>query len=99
MAAGPGRNRRKGVIATLVFLVPVVAFVIYASLQVNKYACEVCISFQGRETCRTVIAKTRKEALRGATDNACALLSSGVTDTLRCARTVPRRAECREAGG
>ena len=43
--------------------------------------------------------KTEEEGLRTGVDNACALLASGVTDTLRCQRTVPRKAELPAAAG
>lgn len=88
----PWRNT----VVTLAVLGPVAAVVIYSSFHVSDFECEVCIEFQGRQMCRKVNAKTKEEALRGAIDNTCALLSSGVTDTLRCQRTMPSKTECRE---
>ena len=35
------------------------------------------------------------EALKGATDNACALLTSGMTKTIRCQQSEPVKTECR----
>jgi hypothetical protein len=84
---------RNGV-AALIVLAPVVAVVVYSSFQVGEYECRVCMSFDGRDLCRTVSAKTKDEALRGATENACALLTSGMTNTLHCTRSEPRAAEC-----
>jgi hypothetical protein len=81
--------------ATLAILVPVAAFVIYSSFQVSVVECEVCMRFDGRESCRTASAAGREEALRAAVDNACALLTSGMTETIRCQRGEPTRAECR----
>lgn len=89
------KRRWKSRIATVAILIPVAAVVVYSSFQVSDYTCEVCITFEGRETCRTVTAKTEEEGRRGAIDNACALLASGVTDTIRCSRTRPTKAECR----
>jgi hypothetical protein len=88
-------RRWKSTLATIAVLVPVVAFVVYSSFFVSEYECEVCIDFEGRSNCRTVKAATEAEALRGAIDNTCALLSSGVTDTMRCSRTEPSKASCR----
>lgn len=76
-------------------LIPVIGFVVYSSFQVSDYECEVCIRFEGREACRTVTAQSEGEGLRSAIDNACALLASGVTDTMRCSRTDPAKAACR----
>jgi hypothetical protein len=63
--------------------------VVYSSLQVGGTRCEVCIRFAGREA-------TEEEARRAAQANACALLASGVTDTMACERTPPSAATCRE---
>jgi hypothetical protein len=79
-------------------LIPIAAVVVYSSFQVSDYECEVCMSFGGREVCRTVTGKTEMEGLRTGIDNACAQLSSGVTETLRCQRTPPQKAECRPIG-
>lgn len=89
-------GRTRGILATLAVLVPVVGFVVWSSFHVSRYECEVCIEYRGREVCRTVTAATEGEALRSATDNACALLSSGITDSLRCGRTPPTRTRCRQ---
>ncbi len=89
------KRRHRNAIAAVVVLLPVIAVVVYSSLHVSDYECEVCISFDGRQACRTVTGKTEQEGLRSATDNACALLASGVTDTLACTRTPPSKAECR----
>jgi len=91
-------KRALRLIATGAVLVPVAAIVIYTSLQVSEYECEVCVSFRGRDVCRTVTASNEEEGVRSATDNACALLVSGVTDTLRCTRARPLRAVCRKLG-
>jgi hypothetical protein len=87
----PWRNT----IVTLAVLLPIAAVVIHGSFQVSDFECEVCIAFEGNATCRTVTGKTEIEGLRTGIDNACALLASGVTDSLRCARTTPTKATCR----
>ena len=47
------------------------------------------MSFTGRSACKTVNAKSEAAALRSATENACADISSGVTDTMRCQESNP----------
>jgi hypothetical protein len=91
----PWRNA----LVTAGFLGTVGAVVVYSSFQVSDYECEVCMAFAGGEVCRTVTGKTEEEGLRTGIDNACAQLASGVTETLRCQRTMPRKAECRPLGG
>ncbi len=75
-------------------LTALITVVVYSSFQIGGVRCEVCIQFQGREVCRSVDGTTEAEALNAATTNACALLTSGVTNILACERTPPRLAEC-----
>jgi hypothetical protein len=75
----------------------VAAVVVYSSVGLGAHRCEVCIEFGGRQACRTVEAATQDEARMGATTNACAVLSSGVTNSLRCQRTLPIRMACETA--
>ena len=71
-----------------------IALVVYSSFQVSGVRCEVCMQFRGMQDCRTVEGATELEALRGGITNACALLASGVTDSLACERTRPSKAAC-----
>lgn len=84
----------RNLVAAIIVLVPVIGFVIYSSLQVGKVECEVCMSFEGRELCRAASAKTAVEAARSAAENACALLTSGMTNTIRCQQSEPVRTRC-----
>jgi hypothetical protein len=85
-------------VAAACVLAPVIGFVVYSSLQVSTVECEVCMAFDGHEVCRSASAATRKEALRSATDNACALLTSGMTQTIRCQGGEPVKSQCRALG-
>jgi hypothetical protein len=90
----PARSRRRtGWLLAGVFLL-FVAFVIYRSFHVAGFRCEVCISFQGRQACRSVDGPTERETLNGAVNNTCAQLSSGVTDSIACERTQPTKVNC-----
>ena len=88
---GSWRNR----IAAVVVLTPVIGFVVYSSFQVSTVECEVCMRFDGRAICRSASAARHDEALRSATDNACALLTSGMTNSIRCQQSEPVKTECR----
>ena len=72
----------------------IVAVVVLTSFDVGAVRCEVCITFEGRQACRSVDAANRDEAHRAAITNACALIASGVTDTMACERTTPSREAC-----
>lgn len=80
---------KKTVLLGILFLVAVVGLVIYSTLGTNRYRCEVCITYVGRSACRTASAQTREQALRTATENACAQVASGVTESNQCENTRP----------
>jgi len=72
------------------FVVGFLALLLYSTLHGRRYRVEVCMTFDGRSACRTVNAKSEPAALRSATENACADISSGVDDTIRCQNTEPK---------
>ena len=61
----------------------------------RRESCEVCITFRGATACREASGRTPDEATRTATDNACAFLASGMTDSVSCQHTQPDRVTCR----
>ena len=89
------RGLRKSTIAGLILLPPIIGLVIYNSFQVSDYECTVCIEFEGQTQCRTVTGHTEGEGLQSATTNVCATLAGGMTDTIHCERTPPKKSECR----
>jgi len=84
----------KTAVAVILVLLALVALVAYSMRGVGGHACEVCIEFDGRTECRTAKGATKEEAVRTASENACALLTSGMTESIRCSRTPPSRVKC-----
>jgi hypothetical protein len=80
---------------SLVALVLVIGVVVYSSLRIGGVRCEVCVEFRGREACRAVDGQAEDETRRAGVTNACAMLASGVTDTMACERTTPTKAACK----
>ena len=83
---------RFGVRNTILAIVAVVFFIgllAYLSLGQKQVRVEVCVTFQGRQNCRTASGPTEEQATRTATDNACATISSGMTESMTCGRTPP----------
>ncbi len=75
----------------------VVAFVLaflfliaYSTIHGARFRVNVCMAYAGRSACRTVSAKSEEAALRSASENACADIASGVTDTIKCEKTDPQ---------
>ena len=85
----------RGALASIVVLGGVAAFVVFQSFRIEAATCEVCMSYKGRSQCRTVSAANEEEATMGAITNACAFLSSGVTDSMACGRAEPVSVSCR----
>jgi hypothetical protein len=84
LAAGAGLLAGAGTVALLVL----------AILRATEVECEVCVRYGGRLVCRAAAGTTREEALRTATENACAFLASGMTESIRCTNTPPETATC-----
>lgn len=67
----------------------VIALMVYSSMSLGGYRVEVCKEFQGQRACRTAAGSTEAAALRTANDNACAQISSGMTDSMNCQASDP----------
>ena len=65
-------------------------YVIYSSMGLDQYRCEVCMEFRGHTACASAAGATREEAQRTAGDTACAKISSGVTDSIACSQSTPK---------
>lgn len=76
-----------GVVVAAAFAVMMVA----SFRGVSRYRVEVCMEFQGRSACRTASASSAEQARRTATDNACALIASGMSDSIACTNKTPAK--------
>lgn len=88
------RHRQAGkvktsVLAGIAFVLVFLGAVIFSTIGMNQARCEVCITYQGRQACRTAQAATKEQAERTARENACAQIASGVTDSIGCQNTKP----------
>ena len=85
------QNRVLAIVGTLAF----VGYLLYSTMSLDVFSCNVCIEFKGNTLCRTASGATREEAQRTATDVACALLASTRTGGMACSRTPPKSLDCR----
>lgn len=76
------------VVLTIVAIVAFVGFLFKASFG-DRYRVEVCMEFHGERQCKTARAKTHEDAVRTALSNACADLTSGMTNVLACEQSKP----------
>jgi hypothetical protein len=79
----------KTALLALVFLLVFLAILIYSTMGLRRHRVKVCMTFNGRTSCRTAGASTREQALRAATDNACAFIATGMTESMACTGTPP----------
>jgi len=83
--------KRPGVIIGVGFAVVFLAILVYSSMGLSQHTAEVCMEFHGQRVCRTASAATRESAQRTATTNACAVLASGMTESMRCNAAPPAK--------
>jgi len=74
----------------------VMVYVVISSFGLSQESCEVCMVFEGRESCRTARAPSREEAIQAARDNACARIANGREESIRCGGTEPASITCSE---
>lgn len=72
--------------------------IVYSTLSLGGYSCEVCMEFEGQGKCRTAKGSSEDEARKTAIDNACAYLTSGVTGSIACTNTPPKSVRCQKGG-
>lgn len=85
--------RRTGILA-LVGLALLVGAIIWSSFNTPRVECEVCITYDGRTNCASAAGPSEDEAIRAATDVACAPLASGRAGSMACGRSTPTRVSC-----
>lgn len=83
-------KKNKGPLIILLFGVAFLAIMYTSTRNLSSYRVEVCMEYQGRSSCRIAAGATREQAERTARDNACALIASGMTDSIACSNTPPR---------
>jgi hypothetical protein len=69
----------------------VIAAIYYSTANLAAHRVEVCMEFKGLTSCRTASGSTEQFALRTATSNACATIASGVTDSIACDQSTPKK--------
>jgi hypothetical protein len=79
----------KTTVVSILFLLAVLGALVYSTMDLQGYSCEVCITFNGRQNCAKASGTSREEAQRTATDTACAPITGGMSETIACSNTTP----------
>jgi hypothetical protein len=82
---------KKPVLVGVLIFFALVAVMVYSTMTLAQHRVQVCMSYKGRENCRTAAGTTVEFATRTAISNACADISSGVTETMGCQQTAPTK--------
>ena len=80
---------KKPVLVGILIFAALIALIAFSTMNMAKFRVEVCMDFKGRTSCRTTAGSTREFARHTAITNACAEISSGVTEVLGCEHTEP----------
>lgn len=82
---------KKPVLVGLVLVAIIIGVLVYSTMSLAAHRVEVCITFNGRTSCRTASGSSKDFAQRAATTNACAELASGVTESMACDASPPSK--------
>ena len=88
------KNVKVASIVLVVAALATVGLIVMGIQQSLGQECEVCITFEGRTSCRSATGTDKDEAISTATQNACALLASGMTRTVQCQNRQPDSITC-----
>jgi hypothetical protein len=76
---------RKGrAVAFMVGLAVLITVLVLGSLGTVKAECELCVEYHGQTVCRRGSGADRDEAIQAAKKAACALLATGMAESVNC---------------
>jgi hypothetical protein len=77
-----------------IFGLALLGIIVYFSMGLAQYTCEVCVTFNGRTQCRMASGTDQATATQTAHDNACAFLVASKTDGFLCSQAHPTQVKC-----
>lgn len=92
--ASPSGRRAGRILALLLGLGLLGGALVVGSLRLVKAQCELCVEFRGRTTCRTGSGATPADAQRAAQRAACAVMASGMDESIACQNQPPTSVRC-----
>ena len=82
------------ILLTVLGLAGFMGAVVWTTMQGAEVECEVCLVFDGQETCRLGRGPTEVEAQAAAQQSACGGNTAGMAEAISCLNRVPDRATC-----
>lgn len=80
---------------TVLVIVGFLAFLWYATLEVQRVECTVTVDFQGEQRTATASGATEESATEQAQTTACGPLVQGMDESIACSRRLPTARQCR----
>ncbi|MCC7460742.1 MAG: hypothetical protein IT286_05510 [Proteobacteria bacterium] len=87
------KNKLRNILIITFMLVAPALWMTKVVMDESTFECRVCMSFKGNQNCAKAIGRDQESCVSTARDNACALIASGMTDTIQCAQTPPSLVE------
>jgi len=89
------RPLSKAAIAGILFAVLMLGLIVYSTMGLGQYECELCMEFEGRTKCLTVKGESEAQAIQTARDNACSFITIGRAESFRCSQTPAASVRCK----
>lgn len=81
-------------VAAIVSVIALLAILIYGSMGTVQAECELCVEYNGRTECRRGSGADQTEAQRAAQKAACAVIATGMAESVNCQRVPPTDVRC-----
>jgi hypothetical protein len=82
-------------LVTVLVIVGFIAFLVYATLEVQRVECTVTVSFQGESRTATASGASEESATEQAQTAACGPMVQGMDQSIACSRRPPTAVRCR----
>jgi hypothetical protein len=82
-------------LVSVLVIVGFIAFMLYATLEVQRVECTATVDFQGRQRTATASGATEESASEQAQTAACGPLVQGMDESIACSRHPPTARRCR----
>lgn len=87
-------TKRGRTLLLIAAIVALVGILLYGSLTVTQAECELCVAFRGQVQCRRGSGATQADARQAAQRAACAVMASGMDESIACQNAQPREVRC-----
>jgi hypothetical protein len=81
-------------LVTVLVIVGFIAFLLYSTIEVQRFECTVTVDFQGERRTATASGETESSATEQAQTAACGPLARGMDESIACSRRPPTAAQC-----